>query len=67
MLMQLGSGLKCKGDLMQDYDEWRSLRCGRYYYPSNLQQGEPDVATDKMLAINQSHYPERAAVLAAVS
>ena len=33
MLMRLGSCLKCKGDLMQEDDEWHCLQCGRYYYP----------------------------------
>jgi hypothetical protein len=34
MLMKLRSCGKCRGDLIQDEDEWRCLQCGRYYYPN---------------------------------
>jgi hypothetical protein len=33
MQVLLKSFQKCKGDLMQDGDEFRCWQCGNYYYP----------------------------------
>ena len=42
MLMQLRSCGKCRGDLIQEEDEWRCLQCGRYYYPNPPYLSETD-------------------------
>lgn len=41
MLLNLGSCKKCRGDLVQEGDEWRCLQCGKYYYPDTGQNLEP--------------------------
>ena len=47
MLMQLRSCSKCRGDLIQDEDEWRCLQCGRYYYPNQPHLSELAAIQDR--------------------
>ena len=50
-MLQLGSCLKCNGDLVCDEDELRCLQCGKYYYPGRPKLDEPS-AEAKSWTIN---------------
>ena len=39
MLCLLKGCGKCRGDLMQDGDEWRCIQCGYVYYPAHSSMG----------------------------
>ena len=45
--MRVGNCLKCNGLLLLEYDEWRCLLCGRYYYPQPSPLPEDDVPQRK--------------------